>query len=167
MHPLIQPHHNILKCVSWSVAVIQARHKRVGTRLALCRIQYERSQASPSHSTHSLLTNLTAACQNLKSCRQTPCFPPFYIAVPFLPTPCLSVSTSIGQVTAVVSLIFCDICRWDSDRGLGCQKVDVLSHSKVVVDSVSLSSWLHMWARMCKVVFFHFFLTSFAGQRWH
>ena len=25
-------------------------------------------------------------------------------------------------------------------------------HSKVVVDSVSLSSWLHMWARMCKVL---------------
>jgi len=45
---------------------------------------------------------------------------------------------------------------------LGCQKVDVLSHSKVVVDSVSLSSWLHMWARMCKVTspFLETLLTS-------
>ena len=25
--------------------------------------------------------------------------------------------------------------------------------SKMVVDSVSLNSWLHMWARMCKVHF--------------
>jgi len=31
---------------------------------------------------------------------------------------------------------------------------EALAPSKVVVDSVSLSSWLHMWARMCKVVFF-------------
>jgi len=29
---------------------------------------------------------------------------------------------------------------------------EALAPSKVVVDSVSLSSWLHMWARMCKVV---------------
>jgi hypothetical protein len=28
---------------------------------------------------------------------------------------------------------------------------EALAPSKVVVDSVSLSSWLHMWARMCKV----------------
>merc|ERR1712179_784439 len=27
---------------------------------------------------------------------------------------------------------------------------EALAPSKVVVDSVSLSSWLHMWARMCK-----------------
>ena len=43
-------------------------------------------------------------------------------------------------------------------------------YSKVVVDSVSLSSWLHMWAKMCKV--FHLFSWSlssplFLGQCWH
>merc|ERR1712083_1058143 len=27
---------------------------------------------------------------------------------------------------------------------------EALAPSKVVVDSVSLSSWLHMWAKMCK-----------------
>ena len=49
-------------------------------------------------------------------------------------------------------------------------KTDFFVHSKVVVDSVSLSSWLHMWARMCKVVIpiqFYLWHGSFAGQRWH
>ena len=33
---------------------------------------------------------------------------------------------------------------------IDCKK-NIFVDSKVVVDSVSLTSWLHMWARMCKV----------------
>ena len=98
----------------------------------------------------------------------------------------------MGQVTRVVSPIFCEIIvvlgkaaavgsrpRFNHKGrvnpsllwGVPCWRQNwFFVHSKVVVDSVSLSSWLHMWARMCKVVIpirSYLWHGSFAGQCWY